>query len=301
MSPPVHRSHGTRTTASIAIYRSPISRLRGAAVQAGRGADTAELLGHDRRRARRTAPDFLTPLSARRPTIAVTGERGRHGHLAHGRQRPPPSSAGPSQPSWAPPSQFRARGGGARGDVPALRRTPAARGRSGRGQDHARPRPSPARCAPRERVQFTADLLPSDLTGVSVWAPRRGPSRFTRAALLGRGRGGRDQPRQPQDPGRPARGHGGAPHHRRRHHPRAPRPLLRPGDAEPRGDGGHLSPARGPARPLHGAHEPRLPGSRRRAGDAPGARPAPTPSRACGRSAASRTFARSGSSRRPCT
>ncbi len=70
-----------------------------------------------------------------------------------------------------------------------------------------------------QRVQFTSDLLPADILGVSVFdASQRqllvpqGPD--VHAAAAGR----RSEPRQPQDAERAARGHGRAPGQRRRHH-----------------------------------------------------------------------------------
>ena len=74
------------------------------------------------------------------------------------------------------------------------------------------------------RIQFTPDLLPGDVTGVSVFnqeTPRlRVPAR--RGVRQHRARR-RDQPRLAQDAVGPARVHGGAPGHRRRHDLRAGR------------------------------------------------------------------------------
>ena len=69
----------------------------------------------------------------------------------------------------------------------------------------------------------------------------------------------RDQPGLPQDPGRPARVHGGAPGDRGRGH--LPARGAVHGDRHPEPDRarGHLSPARGPAGPLHAGAEHRLP------------------------------------------
>ena len=60
----------------------------------------------------------------------------------------------------------------------------------------------------------------------------------------------RDQPRQPQDPGRAAGGDGGAPGHHRRRHARPAQALHGHGHAEPGRVLGHVPAARGPARPL---------------------------------------------------
>ncbi|CAA9557623.1 MAG: FIG022979: MoxR-like ATPases, partial [uncultured Thermomicrobiales bacterium] len=71
-----------------------------------------------------------------------------------------------------------------------------------------------------------------------------------RADLLQPGPRRRDQPGNPQDPVRPARGDAGEDCLRRQRHPPALPALLRPRHPESAGDGGHLSPARGAARPL---------------------------------------------------
>ena len=78
--------------------------------------------------------------------------------------------------------------------------------------------------------------------------------------------GRRDQPHPAQDPGRAAGGHAGAAGDRRRRQPRAGAPVLRAGHPEPDRDGGHLSAARGAARPLHAQRLHRLPARGRRAG-----------------------------------
>ena len=77
------------------------------------------------------------------------------------------------------------------------------------------------------RVQFTSDLMPSDLTGVSIY--ERGkeafvfhPGPLVRPSAAGR----RNQPRQPQDPKRPARSHGRKAGHRGRRHPPLPQPFF---------------------------------------------------------------------------
>jgi hypothetical protein len=103
------------------------------------------------------------------------------------------------------------------------------------------------------RVQFTPDLMPADILGSEVLEEdddqarlplHRGPD--LRAAADGR----RDQPRQPAHPVGAAAGDAGVSRHRRRRAARPARPLPCAGDAEPARAGRHLSPARGPARPL---------------------------------------------------
>ncbi len=92
----------------------------------------------------------------------------------------------------------------------------------------------------------------------------------------------RDQPREPQDPVRAPRVHGGAPDHRR--HGDLPARHAVHGDRDPEPDRarGHLPAPRGAARPLHDADRDRLPLERgrgrdprdpRRALDAPRHRP----------------------------
>ena len=71
-----------------------------------------------------------------------------------------------------------------------------------------------------KRVQFTPDLLPSDIIGVNVWRQNEGEFQLVRGpvftnVLLA----DEDQPRSSQDPGCVAGGHGGeAGYHRRFHH-----------------------------------------------------------------------------------
>ena len=119
------------------------------------------------------------------------------------------------------------------------------------------------------RIQFTPDLLPSDVTGVSIYnqapAPVRVPAR--RGVRQHRDRR-RDQPRLRQDPVRPAGMHGGAPGHGGRHILQAGRAVHGGGDAEPHRDGRHLPAAGGPAGPFHGPDLHGLPGPGVRDGDA---------------------------------
>ena len=71
------------------------------------------------------------------------------------------------------------------------------------------------------RIQFTPDLLPSDVTGVTVYDQKHGHVLLPPRPDLPRDRAGRrDQPGLAQDPVGAARGDGGGARHRRRRHPR---------------------------------------------------------------------------------
>ena len=71
------------------------------------------------------------------------------------------------------------------------------------------------------RIQFTPDLLPSDITGVTVYDQGHNRFEFHPGPVFAPARAGRrDQPGVAQDPGRAPRGDGGGPGHRRRRHPR---------------------------------------------------------------------------------
>ena len=119
------------------------------------------------------------------------------------------------------------------------------------------------------RVQFTPDLLPSDVTGSSVFDQRAASFEFRPGpGVLQPAPGRRDQPRPAEDAGRAPGGDGGAPGHRRRRHPPARAALPRARHAEPDRVRGHLPAARGPARPLPRAPARRLPDGRRRVGHA---------------------------------
>ena len=101
------------------------------------------------------------------------------------------------------------------------------------------------------RVQFTPDLMPSDVIGQTILDQRAGSFSFRPGPvftnlLLGR----RDQPHAAEDPGRAARGHGGATGLRRGRGPTAARPVHRRRHPEPGRVRGHLPAARGAARPL---------------------------------------------------
>ena len=119
------------------------------------------------------------------------------------------------------------------------------------------------------RIQFTPDLLPSDVTGVTIYDPGTKVFEFHRGPDLRDDRARRrDQPRLAQDAVGAARGHGGEQGHRRRRAPRGGRAVHGHRDPEPHRAGRHLPPARGPARPLPHEDDPRLPRPRR---DGPGA------------------------------
>ena len=101
------------------------------------------------------------------------------------------------------------------------------------------------------RVQFTPDLMPSDIIGTPVLDPRAGELRFRPGPLftdllladeINRAVG--------EDAGGAARGDAGARRHGRRREPPARPALRRVRDAEPGRARRHLSAARGRARPL---------------------------------------------------
>src|SRR5229473_1508950 len=70
-------------------------------------------------------------------------------------------------------------GGAARHHRPGRPRAPPDRGRARGGQDHAR-----LGAGPFQRIQFTSDMLPSDVLGVSVWEPKRGEFVFKPGPLF---------------------------------------------------------------------------------------------------------------------
>ena len=114
------------------------------------------------------------------------------------------------------------------------------------------------------RIQFTPDLLPSDVTGVTIFDQRSGAFEFHPGPIFATDRARRrDQPRLAEDPVGAARGHGGAAGHgRRRLAPGRP-PVHGHRDAEPDRAGGHVPAARGAARPVPHEDQPRLPRPRR--------------------------------------
>ena len=114
------------------------------------------------------------------------------------------------------------------------------------------------------RIQFTPDLMPSDITGTDIIQEdaghRAAPDGVRARADLRQHRAGRrDQPHAAQDAVGAARGDAGAPRHDPGPHLQARRAVLRVRDAEPDRARGHLSAARGAARPLHVPHRHRPP------------------------------------------
>ena len=150
--------------------------------------------------------------------------------------------------------------------MPAGRRPRPAGGRAGAGQDAAGAHARRRRWSwSFKRMQFTPDLMPGDITGTEVIEEDRTTGR--RAARFIRGpvftnvlladEINRTPPKTQaalleamQERQRDRR---------RRATMTLPRPVLRAGHAEPDRAGGHLSAARGAARPLHVRHPPGLP------------------------------------------
>ena len=98
--------------------------------------------------------------------------------------------------------------------------------------------------------------MPADITGTDVIEENRttGGAGFPlsrRPAVQQRDSGRRNQPHAAEDPSRAAGSDAGAAGHRRPRAARAFRSVLRAGHAESDRAGGHLSAARGPARPFH--------------------------------------------------
>ncbi len=141
-------------------------------------------------------------------------------------------------------------GAGLRG-LPAGRRPPADRGRARRRQDHAGPcavallRPAVLARAVHRRPDAQRPVRRVDLR-----ARRRKVLCSTRAGVRPGAAGRRDQPRQPQDPERPARSHGGKTGHRRRRNPPPALALFCDRHAKPARPARHLRPARIAAGPL---------------------------------------------------
>ena len=116
------------------------------------------------------------------------------------------------------------------------------------------------------RIQFTPDLLPSDVTGVSVWNRAHEPVRVPpRRRVRQRRARRRDQPGVAEDAvARSSRRWRSARSPSTRTRYRLEPPVHRHRDAEPDRARGHLPAARGPARPVPDAHPDGLPGSRAR-------------------------------------
>ena len=158
---------------------------------------------------------------------------------------------------------------GGRGPRPdgAARRGPSAdRGRARGRQDHAGQGARPVDRLLRPPVAVhprPAALRHHRRLGLQPGDPRlRVQAR--RHLRQHRGRG-RDQPGLTEDPVRAAGVDGGAPGQRRRHDLPAGAAVHGGGHPEPDRDGGHLSPARGSAGPLHGPDRHRLPDTQLRA------------------------------------
>ena len=102
------------------------------------------------------------------------------------------------------------------------------------------------------RIQFTPDLLPGDITGMSIYNRQTAEFEFRPGpvfanVVIAR----RDQPRVAEDPVGAAGVHGRAPGHGGRHHLPAGQPVPGGGHPEPDRDGRHLPAAGGAAGPLH--------------------------------------------------
>ena len=105
------------------------------------------------------------------------------------------------------------------------------------------------------RIQFTPDLMPADITGTNVLVEpadgRRG-FRFESGPIFAHLVLADEINRAtPKDPVGAAGSHAGAAGQRGPGGPRARPAVLRHGHAKPDRDGGHLSVARGPGRPVH--------------------------------------------------
>ncbi len=114
-----------------------------------------------------------------------------------------------------------------------------------------------------QRVQFTPDMLPADLTGSDIYRPEEGSFRFQRGPLFHNLILADEINRAPAKV-QSALLEAMAERQitRRRGELPAAAPVPRDGDAEPDRAGRHLPAARGAARPLHAARARRLPGPR---------------------------------------
>ncbi len=133
------------------------------------------------------------------------------------------------------------------------------------------------------RIQFTPDLIPSDIVGTRIFRPSSEVVRRRARADPGQpGAGRRDQPRPRAGPVGAARGDGGAAGHGRRSHLPDAAAVPGRGHPEPGRVGGRLSARRGAARSVPDADPGRLPDPGRGTGDrrpdgrraAPGGAPA---------------------------
>ena len=124
-----------------------------------------------------------------------------------------------------------------------------------------------------KRIQGTADLMPTDLTGVHVFDSQRGEFVFRRGpAVRGRRARRRGEPRGAEDAVRAARGDGGALRHRRRRALSAAGRFPDRRDAESARLRGHVSVAGVAARPFHDLRADELSEPRARAQDPRGVR-----------------------------
>ncbi len=118
------------------------------------------------------------------------------------------------------------------------------------------------------RIQFTPDLLPSDVTGVSVFNQKTAGFEFRPGPIFANIVLADEINRSsPEDAGQPAGMHGGAPGDDRQRCARDRRPVHDHRNSEPHRVRGYVPVARGSARPLHDAVEPRVSFTRRRRGD----------------------------------
>ena len=128
------------------------------------------------------------------------------------------------------------------------------------------------RCAV-QRIQFTPDLLPSDITGVSAFNQERREFEFKPGPVFANIVVGDEINRaSPKTQSAPARVHGGAAGHGGRHESPAGTPVHGGRHPEPDRDGGNLPAAGGAAGPFHGADLHGLPEHRGRTGHAGPAR-----------------------------
>ena len=249
-SPPA-RAEYVRALACLArAHPRPRARAR---ADAGNGpvrrSRSARTSGPTRRPKRSTAPRSRsdTPsrtrrgLALRRPTTmprsrSVGSSRSCRNTMGERRERAPRSRGAGGPQGRRRPRRCR-RGAARLGD---RRRPPAARRRARRRQDAARERVRRAIGVEFRRVQFTPDMLPSDLTGTMTL--RAGRARVpARSGVHQPPARRRDQPHAAEDAGRAARSDAGAPSERRRDPRPLPDPVHRGRDAEPDRVRGHVS------------------------------------------------------------
>ncbi len=126
------------------------------------------------------------------------------------------------------------------------------------------------------RVQFTPDLMPSDISGHAVYDPKTETLQHPpRPGVHQPAARRRDQSRAGEDPVGAARGDAGTAGHDRRPQLRAAAAVPDPGHAEPGRTGRHLSAAGSAARPLPAQDPDRLSAARRREAHGRGGQPGP--------------------------